>query len=41
MKVNFFKSVKEIRKDNPNLAVKILNVTPRPTLPIHKVWFDG
>ena len=34
MKVIFFKKcIWEIRNDNPSLAVKILNVTPRPILP--------
>ena len=27
-----------IRTDNPSLAVKILNVTPRPILPSQKAW---
>ena len=29
----FGKCIWENRTDNPSLAVKILNVTPRPTLP--------
>ena len=28
----------EIRTDNPSLAVKILNDTPRPNVPSQKAW---
>ena len=36
MEVFFLKCIWEIRTDNPSLAVKILNVTPRPILPNQK-----
>ena len=36
----FWKCIWEIRTDNPSLAVKILNGTPRPTLPSEKAWLE-
>ena len=40
MQVIFFvwKCIWEIRTDNPSLALKILNGTPRPILPSQKAW---
>ena len=38
MKVILKKNIWEIRTGNPSLAVKIINVTPRPILPSQKAW---
>ena len=36
----FWKCIWEIRTDNPSLAVKILNGTPRPIVPSQKAWLE-
>ena len=36
----FLKCISEIRTDNPSLAVKILNGTPRPNVPNQKAWLE-
>ena len=36
----FWKCIWEIRSDNPSLAVKILNDTPRPNVPSQKAWLE-